>query len=73
MTGTALVGRPAVQKSENRDTQTGAKTRADGEMIKIGTRLTVEQHRRMKVVAAQQDMTIEDAYREAVDRYLQGH
>ena len=46
--------------------------RADSDVIKVSTRLTVRQARAMKVTAAQQGISIEEAYSAAVDAYLRG-
>lgn len=38
--------------------------------LKISTRVTVRQHKDMKIAAAEQGISIEDAYRAAVERFL---
>ncbi|KNY19132.1 hypothetical protein AKJ13_29405 [Methylobacterium sp. ARG-1] len=46
--------------------------RADSDVVKVTTRLTQRQARAMKVLAAQQGVSVEDAYSAAVDAYLRG-
>lgn len=42
----------------------------DDATITIATRVTNGQHTRMKIVAAQQRISLEEAYRQAIENYL---
>lgn len=42
----------------------------DDDTVKIATRVTVGQHKGMKIAAAEQGISIEAAYRAAIDRFL---
>ena len=69
-----LKGRPERQKASNPESQeTGSRAAlGDADTIKVTTRLTVRRARAMKVAAAQQGLSIEEAYTAAVDAYLRG-
>jgi hypothetical protein len=60
----ALKGRP--ERGQN----AGKAVLSDDATVKITTRVSLAQHRDMKIVAARNSISIEDAYREAIDEYL---
>ncbi len=70
----ALKGRPERPASGGLDTGKPRKRAAldDGALVKVTTRLTNGQARRMRVAAMQQGITIEDAYSDAIEAYLRG-
>jgi hypothetical protein len=73
---TMLKGRPTRETSTevSRDaSKEGKRVLSDGDMVKVSTMLPAGMHRRMKIAAAQQDLKIEEAYREAVEAYLNRH
>lgn len=65
-------GRP--ERSQNAampDSQKASKAALpDDATVKITTRVSLAQHRDMKIAAARNGISIEDAYREAIDEYL---
>lgn len=68
---TALRGRPERQTASKAEDQNARKDElADDATVKITTRLTNAQHRDMKIAAARNRISVEDAYREAVENYL---
>ena len=68
---TALRGRPERQNAAKAEDQNaGKEPLADDATVKITALLTHAQHRQMKIIAAQNSVSIEDAYREAVTNYL---
>ena len=67
----ALRGRPERQDASKLESPKARKAAmSDEETVKVTTRLSNAQHRKMKIAAALSGMSIEDVYREAVDKYL---
>lgn len=65
----ALKGRPERrQKAAMLESQKARMP--DDTTVKITTRVSLAQHRDMKIAAARNGISIEDAYREAIDEYL---
>jgi predicted HicB family RNase H-like nuclease len=66
-----LRGRPESRTAGKTEGQNARKEElADDATVKITTRLTNAQHRDMKIAAARNRISVEDAYREAVENYL---
>jgi hypothetical protein len=64
-----LRGRPP-RKTAPAAKPEGRSTLPDDAKITIATRVTNAQHTRMKIVAAQNRISVEEAYRAAIDAYL---
>lgn len=68
----SLRGRPERQDASGAGPRGPSKALSDNDVVKVTTRLTNGQARRMRVAAMQQGIAIEDAYSDAVDAYLRG-